>query len=85
MTVGKNLKKRKKKKEKEEPENGVEKRKKKKKKKENQLQYEHFYFQWLLSLGLMHVFCCIALLKLYDWKFCWLVRHEEERYISLRE
>ena len=43
----------------------LKKEKKWKKKKDNEGQYEHFYFQWLFSLGLMHVFCCIVLLKLY--------------------
>ena len=39
------------------------KKEKKMKKKENEGQYEHFLlsFQWLLSLGLMHVFCYIVL------------------------
>ena len=58
----------------------VGKRKKNLKKTKNEGQYEHFLFlfQWLLSLGLTHVFCCIILLKLYGWRFCCSVRHEEE-------
>ena len=77
----------KKKKEKKEPENVVGKRKKNEKKTKNEGQYEHFLFlfQWLLSLGLTHVFCCIILLKLYCWRFCYSVRHEEERLNSLRK
>ena len=43
------------------PENVVKKRKKNGKKRENEGQYKHFYFQWLLSLGLKQVFCCIVL------------------------
>ena len=70
MTVEKIWKIKQKKKRKEEPENVVGKRKKMKKK-ENKRQFEHFYFQWLLSLGLMHFFCSIVLSKLYCWKFFW--------------
>ena len=60
---------------------------KRKKKEENEGQYEHFLFlfQWLLSIGLTHVFCCIILLKFYCWRFCCSVRYEEERHNSLRK
>ena len=53
------------------------KKKKKWKKTKSDGQYEHFsfFFQWLLSLGLTHIFCCIILLKLYCWRFCCSVRH----------
>ena len=77
------------------------KKKKKKKRKKNQKmwsekekkttkndgQYEHFLFlfQWLLSLGLTHAFCCIILLKLYCWRFCCSVRHKGEQHNSLRK
>ena len=78
----------KKEKEKKEPENVVGKRKKKMKikQKKNEGQYGHilFFIQWLLSLGLTHV-SCIILLKLYWWKYCCSVRHEEERHNSLRK
>ena len=62
-------------------------KKKKKWKKKNDRQYEHFLFlfQWLLSLGLTHAFCCIILLKLYCWRFCCSVRHKGERHNSLRK
>ena len=85
VSVEKIKKKRKKKKrEKKEPENVVGKKNEKKK---NDGQYEHFLFlfQWLLSLGLMHAFCCIILLKLYCWRFCCSVRHKGERHNSLRK
>ena len=84
VTVEKILKKRKKREK--EPENVVGKSKKKMKKK-NDGQYEHFLFlfQWLLSLGLTHAFCCIILLKLYCWRFCCSVRHKGERHNSLRK
>ena len=53
------------------------------KKNENEGQYEHFLFSMTFEFGTDACFCCIVLLKLYYWKFCWSVRHEEERYISL--
>ena len=61
------------------------KKKKKLKKKENGGQYEYFLFSMTFEFGTDACFCCIVLLKLYYWKFCWSVQHEEERYISLRK
>ena len=91
MTVGKKIEKKKeqkkKKKEKEEPENLIEKRKNVGKKEENEGQYEHF-ISMNFELGtdtcfFLSCFFFVCVLKLYYWKSCWSLRHEEEWYISL--
>ena len=87
VTVEKKKKKKRQKKRKKNQKMWSEKEKQMKKKKKNDGQYEHFLFlfQWLLSLGLTHAFCCIILLKLYCWRFCCSVRHRGERHNSLRK
>ena len=84
VTVGKIFFKIKKKKKKEEPENVVEKRKKLKKKEKMKDNTNTFIFNDFWVWDWCMFFFCIVFFKLYYWKFCWSVQHEEERYISLR-
>ena len=72
---------------KKEPENVVGKRKKTRKKKITKDNTNTFYsyFSDIWALGRRMFFCCIIWLKMYSWKFCCSVRHEEERYNSLRK
>ena len=73
------------KKEKKEPENEVEKRKKKRKKKKKIKDNTNAFISMTFEFETDACFLLHCFVKLYCWKFCWSVRHGEERHISLRK